>query len=150
MIPLPPLCPTLLNLTAAQYVETPEKRSPSERPCFCDVMLRRTAPPAGLYWHWGPHVSTHTHNGGAGSFFLSTELCFLILLVCDTSALYVVLHTWRRTFVASVSSNVDRKYIDDLFHGIYAFQFWFYVFVSVFICLQLANKWAFVGGGILI
>lgn len=49
-----------------------------------------------------------------------------------------------------MSSNVDRKYIDDLFYGIYAFQFWFYVFVSVFICVQLANKWAFVGSGILI
>ena len=60
------------------------------------------------------------HNGGAGSFFIPGYVWFLILLVCDTSALYVVVHTWRRGyFVAMMSSNADRKYMEDLFYGIY-------------------------------
>lgn len=100
-------------------------------PCWALLTLRPTCKHTHAQWRSWLFLSFYW------VLFLDTlSMCHFCVVCC--------LHTWRKTFVASMPRNVDRKYIDDLFYGIYAFQFWFYVFVSVFICLQLANKWAFV------
>lgn len=72
-------------------------------------------------------------SGGAGSFFILNvyrtdgpfRIVSYILFVCDTSTVYVVVHTWRTT-LARMSSNVDRMA-----------STWTSCFSS---CVQLATK----------
>lgn len=83
------------------------------------------------------HCNPHSISTRRSWLFLYTKFCFLILLVCNTSALYVVVHTWRRTFVAYMSSRQDIYYTAMSWHKCISC-----LVFCLSSCVQLANKWA--------
>lgn len=89
-------CGFLLHLSPRPWWNLTANGTVSGIKLYCDDLSQLTLPPGGLRRYCGAVKEL------ALSFW--TDGCFLTQ-VFDTSALYVVVHTWRNTFVAQYISN---------------------------------------------